>query len=196
MADTSYQPKTYTRQGGDVMVIASGGRLLGESGGDCLIESGFTFYCGTASFPLTVEQLKIAVYNQDKRQQHIAASASTNPGVLVPSLIYNNCKFHLITTGSNAVANTLWLASAPSVGMEMYIMVDTPAASATNLGQSTLVTISCDAGAITNLASLVSNSRMYLIASINSCGRVHMVCIKDGEWQVVSISSATSVAFG
>lgn len=33
MTDTSYQPKVYRRQGGDVLVVASGGVILVESGG-------------------------------------------------------------------------------------------------------------------------------------------------------------------
>lgn len=33
MTDKSYQPKTYRAQGGDEIVIASGGKLVIESGG-------------------------------------------------------------------------------------------------------------------------------------------------------------------
>lgn len=33
MADTSYGPKTYRRQGGNEFIIASGGKLLKENGG-------------------------------------------------------------------------------------------------------------------------------------------------------------------
>lgn len=33
MADTSYSPKTYSKQGGDVFVVASGGELKIEPGG-------------------------------------------------------------------------------------------------------------------------------------------------------------------
>lgn len=195
MADASYQPSVYKRQGGNFLVIASGGELLGESGGDMLLESGFTFYCEDKTKSISTDQLSKFIYQQDKIQIHVAASASTAGGALVPSLIYNNYKYHLITTGSNAVANTLWFASAPSVGMEMYIFVDTPTASGTNLGQSTLVTVSCDAGAIVPVVTLVSVSRCQLMASSNSAGRMHLVCLKAGEWSVVSISSATAVAF-
>ena len=196
MADATYNNQAvYHQQGGKTLVIASGGRLLGESGGDLLIESGFTFYCGTTAKSISSDQLDKFVYQQDKIQIHVAASASVAGGALVPSLIYNNYKYHLITTGSNAVANTLWFASAPSVGMEMYIFVDTPTASGTNLGQSTLVTVSCDAGAIVPVVTLVSNSRAALMASSNSAGRMHLICLKAGEWSVVSTSSATAVTF-
>ena len=39
-ADTTYQPKTYRRAGGDETVIASGGNLIIESGGTITVESG------------------------------------------------------------------------------------------------------------------------------------------------------------
>lgn len=33
MADTTYQPKVYRKQGGDELVVASGGKITVESGG-------------------------------------------------------------------------------------------------------------------------------------------------------------------
>lgn len=43
MADTSYQPNIYRKQGGDEMVVASGGTVTVESGGVIALESGSTF---------------------------------------------------------------------------------------------------------------------------------------------------------
>ena len=40
MADATYQPKTYRKDGGDEHVIASGGQLTVESGGEIEVESG------------------------------------------------------------------------------------------------------------------------------------------------------------
>lgn len=40
MPDTTYQPKTYRKQGGDELVIASGGTLTVESGGVVSLASG------------------------------------------------------------------------------------------------------------------------------------------------------------
>ena len=185
MADPTYQPKVYKRQGGNVFVAASGGAIL--------METGSNFYCVSESFGVTPESAKIALYNFDKVQTHAAASASVAAGTLVPSVIYNHYKYHLITTGSNNVSTYLYMASAPSVGMEMYIYIDTPEASGTNLGQSTNVVISCDAGAIVPLLTLISQSRAILKASSNSCARIHMTCIKDGEWSIIAVNTATSV---
>jgi hypothetical protein len=185
MADPTYQPTVYKRQGGRVFVAASGGAIL--------METGSNFYCVTESSGVSPESAKMVLYDFNKVQQHVAASASVAAGTLVPSVIYNHYKYHLITTGSNNVSAYLYLASAPSVGMEMYIFIDTPAASANNLGQSTNVVISCDAGCIVPLLTLVSQSRAILKASSNSCARIHMTCIKDGEWSIVSVNTATAV---
>jgi len=40
MADTTYQPKTYRKQGGDEFVVAASGAITVESSGDIDIESG------------------------------------------------------------------------------------------------------------------------------------------------------------
>lgn len=39
MADTTYQPKVYFKQGGDELVIADGGKLVIEPGGE-IVEDG------------------------------------------------------------------------------------------------------------------------------------------------------------
>lgn len=40
MADETYTPKTYRKNGGDIFVVASGGQVLVESGGTVVVESG------------------------------------------------------------------------------------------------------------------------------------------------------------
>ena len=58
MADTSYQPKVYTEQGGDRKVIASGGSLDVESGGELDIESGGAFkLAGTQVYPTVTAEV-------------------------------------------------------------------------------------------------------------------------------------------
>lgn len=50
MADTTYQPKTYRKQGGEEHVIANGGTLRVESGGTVVLESGSTFTAADGVF--------------------------------------------------------------------------------------------------------------------------------------------------
>ncbi len=42
MSDETYQPKVYRKQGGDELVVASGGKITVESGGEIAIDSGGT----------------------------------------------------------------------------------------------------------------------------------------------------------
>lgn len=213
MADTTYiNQAVYHKRKGDELVIASGGQTTVESGGEIEVESGgmisvesggivefqdgFSFYLGSSSYTAGLAELKRQLYYNNRAVDHIAASVSVNPGVLVPSYIRNDAKYHLIHCGSNAVANTLWLVSAPSIGMEKIIMIVlSTAASTTNLGQSTAVTISCDAGTIILQSTHASNSRMILYASLASFGKVHLACLQTGEWAVISVSSAAAVTF-
>ena len=196
MSDLTYiNESIYLKQGGAELVVASGGKITMESGGILNLESGFSFYLGSSTYSVGVTDLKNTLYGQNNVITYTAASVSVANGVLVPSVIYNKAKFHVITPGSNAVAPTLWLASAPSVGMELIILCNQSVSSGTNLGQSTAIAISCDAGAIMPMSTIVTTSRMFIHASSNSAGRVHLVCATAGVWSVVSESSATAVTF-
>jgi hypothetical protein len=211
MADTTYQPKVYHKRPGDEMVVADDGQVTVEDGGELEIESGgvvqiqsggilelqsgFQFYLGSSSYTAGLTDLINSIYAQNNVVVHQAASASVAAGALAVSYIRNNVRWHYVLAGSNAVSATLWLVSAPSVGMELFIHVGWPTASGTNLGQSTLIHISCDAGVIMTPVTHLSNSRMQLMASAASVGKVHLVCFVAGEWSVNSINSATAVAF-
>ena len=62
-ADTTYQPKTYRRAGGDESVIAEGGSLIIESGG--VMEMGGKITAGTSSVPVVNDDVNtkfIALY--------------------------------------------------------------------------------------------------------------------------------------
>lgn len=190
-------------ESGGVLQIESGGKISAESGGEIELksgavmdlQSGFEFYIGSATYTAGIRDLLVSLFNYNRMISYAIASNSTAVGVLIPSVIYNYAKFHKIIAASNLAAGALWLASAPSVGMELIIQLDVSAASTTNLGQSTAVVVSCDAGVIMTPVTYVSNSRMTLINSSNSVAKVHLACLKAGEWAVVSISSATAVTF-
>jgi len=50
MADTTYQPAVYRKQGGDELVVADGGKILVESGGTIEVESGGTMTIADGAF--------------------------------------------------------------------------------------------------------------------------------------------------
>jgi len=50
MADTTYQPAVYRKQGGEELVVADGGKILVESGGTIEVESGGTMTIADGAF--------------------------------------------------------------------------------------------------------------------------------------------------
>lgn len=81
MADATYQPKTYRRQGGDEFVVASGGTITVESGG-VLASAGTITNTGTFNAGTISETVTIATTAQDLSNSGIAVFGSTNAGVL------------------------------------------------------------------------------------------------------------------
>ena len=59
MADTTYQPKVYKQQGGDRLVVASGGSMDVESGGELDFESGANFLIAGTSVTASAAELNI-----------------------------------------------------------------------------------------------------------------------------------------
>lgn len=64
MADSSYQPGVYREQGGDRLVVASGGSLDIESGGEIDIESGGTFKIAGVDVTATLSDTAFTVANK------------------------------------------------------------------------------------------------------------------------------------
>lgn len=80
MADNSYSPKVYLRQGGDGLVIASGGVIKVESGGKIVPNSGTQAAAVTA-----VATTTIAWTTAEKGRVNSLITALTNIGVLATS---------------------------------------------------------------------------------------------------------------
>lgn len=64
MSDSSYQPKVYRKQGGDELVVASGGKITVESGGELELAAGATLDLGdglSSPADITLAEAKIIV---------------------------------------------------------------------------------------------------------------------------------------
>lgn len=73
MVDTTYQPKTYRKNGGDTLVIASGGAIDVEAGGKILVD-------GTQGAALTAQLTTITPADAAGTPDYaIAAITSTTP---------------------------------------------------------------------------------------------------------------------
>lgn len=180
MADATYQPKVYFRQGAAVLVGANGGAIQ--------LEDGFSFYFDSSTYEVTWEHLRELLYQSKQTVTHAQASVSV-ANVILPSQLYTSAKFVNLSMTSNLTAGIVWFASAPSVGQELWVRIaaGSVASGAVILSTSTGVSLITPAGS--------DISQIRLINSTNSWGWVHLVCMKAGEWAIADFSSATSATF-
>jgi len=189
MADATYQPKVYHKQGGDVFVIASGGQLDGESGGIALLEDGFSFYFGGTAYQMRTMDLKAALAGIGVVSTYAIASASAIE-LAESNIVYGNTKIIRISMQSNLESCTIHLTSSPKAGMELWI-IQAHINGTCAIGS---VIISCSGVSLMNQMGS-DHSRFHLINSTNSLGMAHLMCFRDGEWSIVDTNSATAVTY-
>jgi len=133
MADTTYQPKTYRTNGGDVIVVADGGKISVESGGEVEIQPGATFTNAggggaipfTADGNITAGQLVyVSGYDSTNTQFKLKvadadAAASARDLYFVPTAILDTATDGVgYKTGALTAQNT---DSASAVGDPVYL---------------------------------------------------------------------------
>jgi hypothetical protein len=105
-ADTTYQPKVYRKHGGDELVVASGGTLTIESGGQLAM--------GTAAVSATSATLTVTAALHAGRV--IAFGAATGTTVTLPAATgTGNIYRFVIATTATSNANIIKVANATDV---------------------------------------------------------------------------------
>ena len=131
MADLTYQPKVYLKQGTgsgqpDTQVIADGGNQNVESGGDINIESGGNIKIESGGFfyvnglQITSQQLQQTLYDSIRKQVVAGAVGST---VLSTLNLPASIGLLIISMTSNVAAGSFWLTSViqgREVILQMY----------------------------------------------------------------------------
>lgn len=77
MADPTYQPKVYMKQGGDEQVIASGGKQTVESGGEIDVESGGALKLAGTQINATADEINNAADVSARVQEVLATAGGT-----------------------------------------------------------------------------------------------------------------------
>jgi hypothetical protein len=167
MSDNSYQPKVYKEQGGDVLVVASGGTFK--------IEDGASFFFDNSTYEVTQSQLKSLLYGAVKSAVTIGQGAVSTVFSVV-NLSYSK-RYIILSMTSTCVSGSAFLTSGPVVGQELYIMVRSGSCA------SGAVVVSCSGVSLVALGH--DHSRFTLYNSDASAGCVHLICINDGEWSVM-----------
>ena len=195
MADNTYNNQAvYHKQQGNEIVIASGGKGTIESGGELELQSGalmdlqsgFTFYLGSSTYSVTLPDLLKALYAANNVTTYAQGAVST---VLSVSQIYTKTKYLRLSMTSTMPTETIWFASAPSVGMEMMIII----APGSSVSGYVVLSASTGVSLVTLAGSDISQIKLY--NSTNSRGFVRLACVNAGEWAVVGISTTTSATF-
>ena len=108
MADPTYQPKVYRRQGGDEQVIASGGVQTVESGGSIDVESGGD---------IAVESGGSITLENGASIRATVTDGSSSVATIPPAGI--------ATVTSTGKADSFAMSGAPTAGDVLYISCDT-----------------------------------------------------------------------
>lgn len=125
MADATYQPKTYRKQGGDEYVVADGGLLTVESGGEVTVESGGTLTLDSGS--VLASRAAVAI------QQPAIGATITNYG---------------ISSVGTSSGTTAYVLGAPAVGITKILMGSTAVGGAVTISSS-LATVGSTGDTIT-----------------------------------------------
>jgi hypothetical protein len=157
-----------------------------KQGGDA-----FGFFDGSNEYEVSALQMKRALYDPLVYSTLSLSTASTTLGSGLENLNYYAGVIYIPMT-SNAAQLSAWLTSGPVAGQELILQLKL--AYAGSACASGTCVISCSGVSLVTLLGL-DNSRMTLYGSAASWGRVHLKCIKDGEWSVMSVNSTAAVTF-
>lgn len=185
--DTSYQPKIYKKNGGDDMVIASGGTLTVESGGAIVI--------GTT--PLSVSGASIATLT--------ATAAELNLNDDLPA----SFSFTYATGGSNVCEVTIQAKDAAGVAMTracivlIYLSDASTGVGVTGTTASGAVTAKSasgtDMGAITAKKVLLAQTKTdgtFILSITDTSKTAFYVCVVPLRGGTPSVSLSLSGRYG
>jgi hypothetical protein len=138
MADATYQPKVYKKQGGDELVVANGGALTVESGGTVDLESGggIDIESGStigiesggkiiAESGGEIEGLSGGFFDaQAGFDFYLTSVNNTLSAAQLRVLLWNNTTFSTIQESTGAGSGVLSIINLPSAGMIVFSMSD------------------------------------------------------------------------
>jgi len=169
MADATYQPKTYRKQGGDELVVASGGALTVESGGT-LTNAGTLANTGAITNTGTIT-------NSSDGQIREFVETKGAAGALTP--------YGVSVIGTTAGATAYTLAKPPAAGVRKTLICK----------QSTgALLVRCSSTCTLNYGT---NRKITFAANADGYS-VELIATSSANWQSVRNSTAqvTTVVYG
>lgn len=186
MADSTYIPKTYDKQGGLARVIADGGKIEGESGGIFDAQSGFKFWLDSSDNEFTAAQLA-GIINGNINNTVIANSAGVLSTPQLPS-----AHGYIILSLADAASNASAVMASGKAG-EVLTIIGRGGGSAA----SVYIAFSGGTGGLSGvsvigtLSGSLSSIKMHLSAA--SQPYLKLACFDDGTWAVIDRSNTAIV---
>lgn len=196
MADATYQPKVYRKQGSDEEVIASGGQETVESGGKIAIESGgeiegasggigdfqsgFLFYfADTSSF--SADKLKYTLYSLNTKTPPWGESGTTVSGGSVITPAYG---YHILSLTTGLSLGT-WQLPTANLGARIHIDCSGVA------GDGNVVLYASNTAGV---SVPCVDTASVLLSSINlsAAALIDLVCFNAGTWAIVEHNASAT----
>ncbi len=200
MADTTYiNEAVYNKQGANIEVIASGGKIEIESGGELEgqsgssldLQSGFSFYLAGDTTAFTVD--KLVNFLKSETVTQIIDSTSYSLGIVpVLSISYGRIQLSFAT---GCTSGTIYTKLSPPIGSGAYLRIYGSA----GMGANTIFWLSDNSAAVAGVAGLtcyitngVSTALSSLLFSINAY--LELRYVSDTTWAVIRSSNAREMA--
>lgn len=208
----SYQPKVYRKQGGDELVVASGGKITIESGGELELADGSTLDVGdglSAPADITVADTKIIVGNGDGLGAAVSMSgdatiANTGAVAVADLTITSEARGDLLRRGASA-----WERVAAKTSGQILVGDGTDIVSVAVSGHATLaangaLTLSNSGGVASLIAGGLGASAAYIkttngvqtLLAADAAARVVLLVVRVDEVFATGDTSQTTFKFG
>ncbi len=177
MADTTYiNEGVYNKQGGNTLVVASGGSIVAESGGSFTSEDGFNFYLGGDTVALGALNMNLAIKSLYTYTNYI--SDTVNVSQLTTSLLtsYGYMVFSCATGCSKTSAKLAVPKKGAVIALNFSQFV----------GDANISVFAQSGGGLAGV-SLVNLAGVNLSSfEVSAAGSIKLICHTSGLWSVVA----------
>jgi hypothetical protein len=179
MADASYQPAVYRKQGGDELVVASSGLLTVESGGEIEMESGssMTFASGSGLALASGSSFSCATNLEIASGGSIVMNSAA--AMTVPYVAVSSTATTITNSGVSWITGT---TAGPDYAM----------AAPTRSGLWKLLVLNASSSGATHRASIYTGSTGRLISFSGAVTGNTLTLATSNSWNAELVSAGTS----
>jgi hypothetical protein len=195
MADATYQPAVYRKQGGDELVIASSGLLTVESGGEIEMETGssMTFASGSGLALASGSSLSIATALEVASGGSISLASGSSmtiasgAGISVAAGAQFGIPYEVVSSSDTTIAasGVSWITGT-TAGPD-YVL-----ATPTYKGQYKILALNASSSGATHRATIYTGSTGRLISFSGAVTGNTLTLATSNSWNAELIAAGTS----